>query len=128
MTASCTVPFLMVPSGDASLTVTLIRSPRLAIFRVEPPMGMIISTRRAPELSATSSEVCIWITVVTSDYARSLLRSLLNYLYHPQTLSRQKWTRVDDPPFVADGRAELIVGHELRRATHVTTIFAVKDQ
>jgi hypothetical protein len=29
-------------------------------------MGMIISTRRAPELSATSREVCIWITVVTS--------------------------------------------------------------
>jgi hypothetical protein len=28
---------------------------------------MIISTRRAPELSATSKEVCIWITVVTSD-------------------------------------------------------------
>src|SRR6185503_17658358 len=63
MTASCTVPFLIVPSGDASLTVTLIRSPRLAIFPVEPPIGMIISTRRAPELSATSSEVCIWITV-----------------------------------------------------------------
>src|SRR6185436_20449024 len=68
MTASCTVPFLIVPSGDASLTVTLIRSPRLAIFPVEPPMGMIISTRLAPELSATSSEVCIWITVVTSDH------------------------------------------------------------
>ena len=59
ITASCTVPFLMVPSGDASFTVTFIRSPRLAILPVDPPMGMIISTLRAPELSATSSEVCI---------------------------------------------------------------------
>src|SRR6187549_1023793 len=58
----------MVPSGEASFTATLIRSPRLAIFPVEPPIGMIISTRRAPEESATSREVCIWITVVTSDY------------------------------------------------------------
>jgi len=39
---------------------------------VEPPIGMIISTRRAPELSATSREVCIWITVVTSDYCREI--------------------------------------------------------
>src|SRR6267142_5850606 len=68
ITASCTVPFFMVPSGEASLTVTLIRSPRLAILPVDPPIGMIISTRLAPELSATSSEVCIWITVVTSDF------------------------------------------------------------
>src|SRR5205085_9558599 len=59
LTAFCTVPFLIVPSGDASLTVTLMRSPREAILPVEPPIGMIISTRRAPELSATSKEVCI---------------------------------------------------------------------
>jgi hypothetical protein len=54
---------LIAPSGEASLTVTLIRSPRLAIAPVDPPMPIIISTRRAPELSATSSEVCICIIV-----------------------------------------------------------------
>src|SRR5262245_41927871 len=63
ITASCTVPFLIAPSGEASLAVTLIRSPRLAIAPVEPPIPIIISTRRAPELSATSSEVCICIIV-----------------------------------------------------------------
>jgi hypothetical protein len=53
------LPFFAVPSGDASLTVTLILSPSLAILLVDPPIGMIITTRFAPELSATANEVCI---------------------------------------------------------------------
>src|SRR6185436_15588182 len=146
ITASWTVPFFIVPSGEASLTVTLMRSPRLAIFPVEPPIGMIISTRRAPELSATSREVCIWITVVTSDYCLEaihrfhrfllcvicvicgLLRRFLNDLNYTPALARGKWTRFNDSYLVADGRAELVVGHELRRATHVTAVLAMPDQ
>src|SRR5437764_3618165 len=49
--------------GEASFPVTLIRSPRPSIAPVDPPMPIIISTRRAPELSATSSEVIICIIV-----------------------------------------------------------------
>jgi hypothetical protein len=37
----------------------LILSPSRAIFDVDPPMGMIITTRLAPELSATAKDVCI---------------------------------------------------------------------
>ena len=51
--------FLCGAIGNASLTVTLILSPRRAILLVEPPIGMIITTRFAPELSATAKEVCI---------------------------------------------------------------------
>src|SRR5437016_2693032 len=54
-----TLALVAAPSGVASFTVTLMRSPRLAIAPVEPPIPIIISTRRAPELSATSREVCI---------------------------------------------------------------------
>src|SRR6185436_7996553 len=59
---------------------------------------------------------------------RSLLRSLLNYLNHTPPLARRKRTRLDDPHFIANCRAEFIMGHELRRATHVTTILAVTHE
>src|SRR6185369_6298423 len=129
MTASWTVPFLIVPSGEASLTATLIRSPRLAIFPVEPPIGIIISTRRAPELSATSREVCIWITCRYLRLSRrSLLRSFLNYLNHTPTLTRRKRTRFHNSHLVANRRTEFVVGHELRRAAHVTAVLRMTDQ
>src|SRR4029453_17016410 len=105
------------------------RSPRLAIFPVEPPMGIIISTRRAPELSATSREVCIWITCRYLRLSRrSLLRCFLNYLNHTPTLTRRKWTRFHNSHLIANRRAQLVVGHELRRAAHVTTILGMTDQ
>src|SRR5579863_3780220 len=55
MTAFTTVPFLVWPSGAASLTAAVIMSPRPAFNPVEPPSGRIICSLRAPELSATSS-------------------------------------------------------------------------
>src|SRR5271168_3993000 len=36
-------------------------SPTLAYLRFEPPSTLMHMTRRAPELSATSKLVCIWI-------------------------------------------------------------------
>src|SRR5438270_662552 len=61
MTARCTSPFLTRPRGIASLTETIITSPTVAVLRCEPPSTLMHCTRRAPELSATSRLVCIWI-------------------------------------------------------------------
>src|SRR5437763_2991870 len=61
MTARCTSPFLTRPRGIASLTETMMTSPTVAVLRFEPPSTLMHCTRRAPELSATSRLVCIWI-------------------------------------------------------------------
>src|SRR5690242_3322376 len=61
MTARCTSPFLTRPRGIASLTETMITSPTVAVLRFEPPSTLMHWTLRAPELSATSRLVCIWI-------------------------------------------------------------------
>src|SRR5271156_2908382 len=61
MTARCTSPFLTRPRGIASLTETMMTSPIVAVLRFEPPSTLMHCTRRAPELSATSRFVCIWI-------------------------------------------------------------------
>src|ERR1044072_298450 len=60
-TAFITSPFLTRPRGAASLTDTTMTSPIVAYFRLEPPSTLMHMTRRAPELSATSRLVCIWI-------------------------------------------------------------------
>src|SRR3954464_1817834 len=39
----------------------MITSPIVAVLRFEPPSTLMHCTRRAPELSATSRLVCIWI-------------------------------------------------------------------
>src|SRR5579863_1683493 len=46
ITALTTVPFLTCPSGDASFTLAVITSPRLACIPVDPPSGMIICSLR----------------------------------------------------------------------------------
>jgi hypothetical protein len=40
---------------------TTMTSPMVAYLRFEPPSTLMHMTRRAPELSATSRLVCIWI-------------------------------------------------------------------
>src|SRR5256885_4329266 len=60
-TAFMTSPFLTRPRGAASLIDTTMTSPMVAYFRFEPPSTLMHMTRRAPELSATSRLVCIWI-------------------------------------------------------------------
>src|SRR6195256_3140213 len=60
-TAFITSPFLTRPRGIASLPETTITSPMVAYLRLEPPSTLMHMTRRAPELSATSRLVCIWI-------------------------------------------------------------------
>src|SRR4029077_8484883 len=61
MTAFITSPFLTRPRGIASFTDTTMTSPMVAYLRLEPPSTLMHMTRRAPELSATSRLVCIWI-------------------------------------------------------------------
>src|SRR6201991_543722 len=70
-TAFMTSPFFTRPRGIASLTETTIVSPMVAYLRLEPPSTLMHMTRRAPELSATSRLVCIWI--IGSDPLRLLL-------------------------------------------------------
>src|SRR4051794_34393480 len=71
-TAFMTSPFFTRPRGAASLTETTITSPIVAYLRFEPPSTLMHMTRRAPELSATSRLVCIWIidAPVPLSYAR----------------------------------------------------------
>src|SRR4029077_8676647 len=60
-TARWTSPFLTRPRGIASLMETTMTSPTLAYMGREPPSTLMHWTRRAPELSATSRLVRIWI-------------------------------------------------------------------
>src|SRR5262249_32607578 len=60
-TAFMPSPFLTRPRGIPSLTVTTIVSPIVAYRRLEPPSTLMHCSRRAPELSATSRLVSIWI-------------------------------------------------------------------
>src|ERR1700761_5231844 len=64
MTALTTLPFLTVPSGEASLTAAVTTSPRPAFLPRPPPRGRITCSLRAPELSATSRIVLICTDIV----------------------------------------------------------------
>src|SRR5258708_1907880 len=64
MTAFTTLPFLTVPSGEASLTAAVTMSPRPAFLPRPPPRGRITCSLRAPELSATSRIVLICTDIV----------------------------------------------------------------
>src|SRR6202163_2131415 len=75
-TAFITSPFFTRPRGIASLTDTTITSPTVAYLRLDPPSTLMHMTRRAPELSATSRFVCIWImTLSRSSLVRAVRRS-----------------------------------------------------
>src|SRR4051812_24405533 len=50
-----TVPFLVLPSGEASFTDAVKTSPRCAVSPTPPPSGRMTCSLRAPELSATSN-------------------------------------------------------------------------
>src|SRR6185503_11484176 len=72
-TAFITSPFFTRPRGIASFTDTTMMSPIVAYLRFDPPSTLMHMTRRAPELSATSRLVCIWIMmhlVLCSNVAR----------------------------------------------------------
>src|SRR5690349_14276787 len=66
ITQRTTFPFLIAESGAASFTLAVMTSPKPARSPRSPPRGKIQDSRRAPELSATSSIVRIPIIGISS--------------------------------------------------------------
>src|SRR5262245_1505109 len=120
-TAFMTSPFLTRPRGIASFTETTMTSPMVAYLRLEPPSTLMHITRRAPELSATSRLVCIWIMMQLSLSGR--YRSL-NFLFLFATDDFPSLELGDRPPLldphdVADRiRIGLVMCVVLLRATN----------
>src|ERR1700682_2620019 len=99
-TAFITSPFFTRPRGIASFTDTTITSPMVAYFRLEPPSTLMHMTRRAPELSATSRLVCIWIIMLHSHLFPRSSRSydslfLLALSHFPALQFRQRTSLLD---------------------------------
>src|SRR5262249_55834847 len=119
-TAFITSPFLTRPRGIASLTETTITSPTVAYLRLEPPSTLMHMTRRAPELSATSRLVCIWIMMLSRSSLRSRLprsRCLLLAPDHRPVLVLGDRAILLDLHHVADGVfVVLVVGVVFLRA------------
>src|SRR4029453_2128481 len=68
-TALCAFSFFSFVLGRASRPETTMMSPMLAYFRFEPPSTLMQNTFLAPELSATSSTLVIWIMVDLLPYS-----------------------------------------------------------
>src|SRR5262249_58092220 len=120
-TAFITSPFFTPPRGIASFTDTTITSPIVAYLRFEPPRTLMHMTRRAPELSATSRLVCIWIMTPSSRTSRALRSHdlLLFALHHFPALELGQRAALLDPDEVADVvLVDLVVGVVLLRAPH----------
>src|SRR5262245_54676624 len=101
----------------ASLTETTMMSPRDAYRRREPPSTLMHWTRLAPELSATSRTVRIWI--MTS----SLLHELLQQLRHDEALVTAHRRVLGDLHLVADFVfVLLVVGLVARPVLHVLPV------
>src|ERR1700743_1075068 len=108
MTAVCTSPFSRRPSGMASFTDTTITSPIAAKRRLEPPSTLMHITRLAPELSATSRLVCIWIMASCSNAADDFPAFQLGL--------RRAFLNVDEFAFLEG--VGFVVGVKARRAAH----------
>src|SRR5262249_55502054 len=113
-TAFITAPVLTRPRGIASLTETTITSPTVAYLRLDPPSTLMHMTRRAPELSATSRLVCIWIMMLSRSslvHARERSRYLLLLLAPDHGPVLELGDRADllDPHHVADGVLVVLV-------------------
>src|SRR6201985_1501666 len=123
-TAFITSPFLTRPRGIASLTETTITSPMVAYLRLEPPSTLMHMTRRAPELSATSRLVCIWIMMLSRSFlvhvlGRSRYLLLLLAPDHRPALELRDRAVLLDPHHVADRvLVVLVVRVILLRAPH----------
>src|SRR3984957_269495 len=122
-TAFITSPFLTRPRGIASFTDTTMTSPMVAYFRLDPPSTLMHMTLRAPELSATSSLVCIWIIMVLSQlFPRAWRLSdfllLLALDHFPPLELRQRTALLDLDEVAHRELVLLVVGVVLLRAAH----------
>src|ERR1700719_4089375 len=122
-TAFITSPFFTRPRGIASFTDTTMTSPMVAYFRLDPPSTLMHMTLRAPELSATSSLVCIWIMMVHPQLFPRASRShdffLLLALDHFPALELRQRAPLLDPDQIAHRELVLlVVGVVFLRASH----------
>src|SRR5262249_639490 len=112
-TAFIPSPFFTRPRGIASLTETTITSPMVAYRFFEPPSTLMHMTRRAPELSATSRLVCIWIMMLSPLSVPGSSRSqhflLLLALDHFPALELRQWPTLLDPDQIAYPELVLLV-------------------
>src|ERR1700691_3532496 len=112
MTAFITSPFFTRPRGISSFTETTMTAPMVAYLRLEPPSTLMHMTRRAPELSATSRLVCIWIMGYPTrsiPVASSLRRLFLFAAHHRPALELGDGAMLFDPHHVADLELVLFV-------------------
>src|SRR6202167_4348293 len=111
MTAFITSPFFTRPRGIASFTETTITSPMVAYLRLLPPSTLMHMTRRAPELSATSRLVCIWIMGYPNLFFSAVrLRGLLLLAAHDRpAFELGNRPMLFDPHDVADLELVLLV-------------------
>src|SRR5262245_56579913 len=86
-TAFMTSPFFTRPRGMASFTDTTITSPIVAYLRFDPPSTLMHMTRRAPELSATSRLVCIWIMMSPRLFRARCAHT--TFFFSPRTTSQR---------------------------------------
>src|SRR5262249_4937972 len=93
-TAFITSPFFTRPRGIASLTETTMTSPTVAYLRFEPPSTLMHMTRRAPELSATSRLVCIWIILGLACCSTARARAYFAFFSPLPTVQRLSFERV----------------------------------
>src|SRR5262245_6849360 len=128
MTALTTCPFLTLPSGAASLTFAVITSPSSAYCPCDPPRRWMQEIFLAPELSATSRIVRIWIIGRSSLRLGGRALAALDDAAHAPALARGQRTRLHDLDGVADlAVVRLVVGHELRLPPDVPLVELVAD-
>src|SRR5262245_36133108 len=112
-----TSPFFTFELGFASFTDTTMMSPSEAYLRRDPPSTLMHSTRRAPELSATSStdSDC---TIVPRRPSGSALRSnrLLQHRADAPALVLAQRPRLRDQDPIADVASVVLVVHFVVRS------------
>src|SRR6478672_10665678 len=113
--------------GSASFTLTTMTSPRPAYLRREPPRTLMHCTRRAPELSATSRMVRIWIMTSSSSSLResSLDRPLDQTRHRPALLARDRLVLADLDEIASLELALFVVRLVLRANANVLAVHGV---
>src|SRR6185436_10627253 len=114
-------PFFTPRRGSATLTETTMMSPIEAYLRREPPSTLMHCTRRAPELSATSRMVRIWIMTSSSSSLRvsGLDRPFDQTSHRPALLARERLVLADLDEIASLELALLVVRLVLRANTNV---------
>src|SRR5512136_319500 len=134
MTARATSPFLILELGRASLTETIMISPRVAYFRRVPPRTLMHPNFLAPELSAASRILRIWIIIdsygtASFPQATFLLCSPREDLLDTPSFFFAKGARFNQEHFIARTTFVLfVVGFHLFPLPDIFLITRMEDQ